>query len=457
MTLKELLMKRKTKELLNLLRYNGLPFPLDVSKEKEAGIKEAYYDDNDYTVPFLLEYLEKDEPDWDEYEMDEAELEMFKERHIKQLELAGLVKSVEDKRDAMCEMIAAKLLDKDHTKEVYHNLSDRCVEVMRSVISEGSDRGTHVELEVDIKADDKFPVNVLRDLGYCDIEVLDAYDSPDEYEHIIKIIIPNEIRDVFTVADNKEEDHIRKERIFVMDCCYIAARYYDEATIPMVYRIYLEWCAQSGNEHLLNVEEFEDLAVKAQKREDSCYELYELNGSRYILGYSFSDNDEDTYEFLKDKTKYLNDCDEAFYIPSFEEGMEYRKNGYWPSRSGYAKLKQFITDFYLDEQYINNSGLQMFAMVGDAEDYLRNGFMSRDDVDREADETFYEIIMDLSLDSDVEDIIKNNEHLTIPVTDEARQIFREALEECLMQTNFPYLNGYTKENCPEELERNLIG
>ena len=41
MTLKELLMKRKTKELLNLLRYNGLPFPLDVSKEKEAGIKEA--------------------------------------------------------------------------------------------------------------------------------------------------------------------------------------------------------------------------------------------------------------------------------------------------------------------------------------------------------------------------------------------------------------------------------
>ena len=59
--------------------------------------------------------------------------------------------------------------------------------------------------------------------------------------------------------------------------------------------------------------------------------------------------------------------------------------------------------------------------------------------------------------SDVEDIIKNNEHLTIPVTDEARQIFREALEECLMQTNFPYLNGYTKENCPEELERNLIG
>ena len=165
MTIKEMLIKRDTVELLRMLRSKALPFPIDVAKEDETRILAAYYDENDRTIPFLLEYLEEDEPDWDEYEMTEDKLKILKDNHYRQLELAGFVKNIEDKREDMCMALSDKLTDEMLMADAYLNMPDESVDIMRRVISDGKRKGDHQELDVDIKGDDKYPVELLRNLG----------------------------------------------------------------------------------------------------------------------------------------------------------------------------------------------------------------------------------------------------------------------------------------------------
>ena len=351
--------------------------------------------------------------------------------------MSQILRSIEEKRDDMCAKLSSFILgDKDMANE-YDLFPDQCINLMREVCAMMKNGEESVIMDVDLKAEDKKGPDLLENEGYCFCERVHAYDSGDEYEHIRKITFPAEILEVFQKIDSPSNYKNRRLKRTVSDICSLAASYYDEATMPMAYRIYEKWISEEKGQLEITLEEFAGISEKTASRMGT-YELYEYDGKYGILNYSFPSDDKEQAEFTRDRMRELEKEETDFFIPSIDEGKEFLKYGYWPSRSGFSGLKQFLTEYYLDEQTIQNSGASMFMMIDQDENEMKKRFMSLDDVDDEVEKEMCEIAFELRIGCDIKEILKEHQHILLSVTDEAGDRFRKLLKECDEQIPHPW-------------------
>ena len=435
----ELLGYKSTADLLNLLEQKKLGFPIAADETDKRKILRMYNDKDDFEVSWHLRLLDEEEPDWSEYsEMSAEDIRLLKEHHKDRLKLAQMIRSIEEKRDEMCTKLSSVILGTEDMAREYDLFPDECINLMREACAMLKSGEESAILDVDLKADEKRGPDLLEEEGYCSCERVHAYDSDDEYEHIRTITFPAEILEVFQKIDSPANDRNRRLKRTVSDICSLAASYYDEATMTMAYRIYKKWMSEETEQPKITSEEFAGIAQDIASKMGT-YDLYEYDGKFGILSYSFPDDDREQAESVRNRLRELETEEGNFYIPSVDEGREFLKYGYWPSRSGFSGLKQFLTEYYLDEQTMQNSGASMFMMIDQDENEMRRRFMSLDDVDEEVEKEMSEIAFQLRIGCDIEEIIDEHQHILLSVTEEAGNRFRELLKECDEQIPRPWL------------------
>ena len=124
-------------------------------------------------------------------------------------------------------------------------------------------------------------------------------------------------------------------------------------------------------------------------------------------------------------------CGYDFYLPTAEEIRNYRKYGYDLSRKSFGRLKQFVKEAYLDEKAMEDISARMFSMVIDDEETLLKRRYSMDWVEEQTLDKFLELQMDLAGGNDAESLMEYHEDFVAGFTDEAKQEWKEILEECV--------------------------
>ena len=150
------------------------------------------------------------------------------------------------------------------------------------------------------------------------------------------------------------------------------------------------------------------------------------------------------------------DCGYDFYIPTSEEIRGYQKYGYDPSRTCFARLRRFITEAYLDEKTLEDMSAGMFrAFLKDAEDLEHFRGCSMDEVEEETEETFSEMVQEITGNNNADSIMSYHEDFTAGFTDEAKQELKEILEECVETAPQTWYLGHSiKEVREQNLETN---
>ena len=436
----EMLMKKDTSELIAISSRYGIPFPVETDEQMEAEIKECYSDGSKYLIDYYLKTTDEEmEIDLSEYEeLNDDDIERYKKYNDREKHKAELVKAIEKSRPEICNEICKMILNPDEFKKIYVELSDESINHMLNAESIDEEDGI-VRLKTDLKSHDRYDAEILKRWGICELVKLDAYDSPDEYEHITEIIFTEDVLEVFKGVHSDELDRKRRKYNMIFDCCYVAQRYHDVSPIENAYKMYMDAARDDTKLPYINLDEFTAEAKMLEKR-DEMFFVYETEDAAYITNESYIDDDEESLVDIL--IEDAQDADTSYYIPSPEEREEFAKNSWWPSRESFNKLKIFIEKFYLDEQYIHNTGNSMFRMISDDEEYLKERFYSMDDVERNMEEQLSFMTMDIMFGRTLEEIEDYYNFIFLAITEKAKEEFIEIFENCVKDANLVSLNGH---------------
>ena len=440
----------KTTEILRNWESKDLFFFLKQRKEPCPGIEDSDEKDllwqvlhSDYPSPeFYLERLEVDMPSEKEFlkEMhgDKKAVNTIIE-HEKQMRRIGLlIQELFKRKEEYVDAVADYTLRPDVICRFMLELSDKMVSFLRDAGRE--------EISLDVAGSERDGYAVLEEKGYAAIRRVPAMESEDEREHFTGITLSEEFLDAFREMDTEKLEIQRKQNRLIKRATIIADAYYDVAPIDVVYRVYGVLC---DNEDSMGIKLPPDAFEDEMKKIDAFFTIVSYRGRMYYCNgmedveINDSTTGEDSYyvAMIEDAEYYSFD----YFIPSYAEMTEFLGNGYWPSRKHFRELRDLIQDYYLDEKTMREmevSMRNMFSAITGMEkskcDY------SMDDVERETDDTFFEIISNLLMGVKSGEIYKENKRITAVVKEPVKRRFRRLLKCCEQEANQCGCFGYTR-------------
>lgn len=400
---------------------------------------EYYYELSEENVDFW----EVDQDEFEDLETYESVKKFRKANH----ELSTSIRAAYDSKDIIADLIADKLLDRASFEDYLLGLGDLTIEILSNLANNDNVLESVDEIyPLNISWESNFSADVLEQLGYAIVKSTKPWKNEDDHRHIVGITISSDVLELFKEIYSEKFNYKRRNSSIVQDCCYIARNYYKAAPIDIVLKLYHQMCQADSIYPELDEESF---IKTAEKVANDLYIIYEHEGKKYVIEEylldSFEDDDED-YMILFDYLDIIREQNYDFYIPDADEFHDYLKNGYWSKREPYQKLKEWLTNFYLDEKDIANMFPSMLRML-DPEDYdeneeYYNERYSMDDLEEDVSEKMRMVIWYFMENGDVDYALDELEDLTAQVREEVKEELAEILHECLKQTNKVELLGY---------------
>ena len=449
----EQLLLKTTNELLEIWGTQlGLPFPVDLSEEEEYKVLSIYRRDRSLDVDFYLEYLERDEPTWDEDENeqdgDEEDPEIIENRkkwHYEMLATAQTIQQIEDGREVIAGAMSAILLSHDVLVYQYQKLEDESVALIREAY-EMEPKDGEVRVPVYFSGKECFRAKHICNLGYARIESIHAMYTDDGREVITDVYFPVSVVEAIREIDTEELRKKANTKFVVETICYTCTQYFEVIHMEKAFDLF---CAAAKEVRccLLSFSEFCDMTEYLRQEMFSCFDVIHADEGRFVAADFIRDIMDD--EGLSSVEGFF--CfdapiaDREYYIPSFQELKEYYAFGYWPSREGYRQLKELIEAFYEEERIMENNTNSMFSMFsGFSSKEEEERYYSMDAVDQNVEEELFNICSSFMGNNGVQDVLTNNlEHLWAWMNDEAKDKLEKYLEMAWENTNMSYLKGHT--------------
>ena len=458
MSLNKMLEQKEMKELIRLLRQYDLEDCLGLSPVDIDKAYRAYSDERSPSPEFYIDCLEEDEPDWSEYaEEGEDFIEESKRVWAEEKELGRTIKKIENSKVIICKALEEHLTKQSTLEEMYLRFSDNTLFFIRKLIEEGEETRTgDVVMEIDLKSDERTRVIFLETYyGICEFKRVPAYKSEDGYEHLVFVSFDKEVLGILEKLDTVDNDTERRIRSVIEDVNYVAIKYNDALPIETAYEFFRTYAEQTKECQLLSFENYIDKSLECSHRGMHC--ICEYKGKKYMTEpgnletvitdgeiIEVKESEDDYPSFFEATIEEMEKSHLKHYIPSAEEMKEYLDNGYWPTRECYARLKDLITEIYLDEQTIENATGAMFRMFDKGN--LERRYYSMDDVEDNVRDLIGYITMSIMGNNDIDDILDDNElkAVTWILKDETKDKLKQIITECSLKTNKPSLMGHTE-------------
>ena len=459
--LSDVLNTRELCDLIKIASEQNIVFPDFNTEEEWKAIKRLSAGPDSERIGYYLE-LSYEEDDDDNYSLTDN-LEEFDPETQKTIiafreqekNLMNSIRRAEDFKFVLSEKIAVRLLDKNVFEKYLIGAADVTIDLLEHLaVMEMSSVKHDSKYDLELPWEQNKSADALETAGYAVVYSTKAWENSDEHKHITGITVTSDVLKLFCDTYTSDFSMKRSNYNAIKKCCCLAVSYYEVALLETVMEIYHRLCESNGV--YLKMDE-RDFAEIAREQSSDFYEIVEFQGKCYVtiigasIGLEDIDNPGDT--LIEFRVQNLEEREFPPYIPEAEEIREYTENGFWPSRESYSRLKEWLTLFYMDEKEIENIGpgfMGMFLSMGAEDDeYFRQRY-SMDDVEENVLEKMQYITWLCMLDYTADEIMQDDEIevLTIPVTEQAKEEFRNIISECIKNTNKPNLIGYCDSNWP---------
>lgn len=456
-SLKEMLQSRPAKELVVLLKNNGLEYPWKVTANEKKLLWDGFF--GHYPEDYYEESMEKNafarmERDEDESEEEYQKRRKWEYKFRRKIRHTGqLLRDARAHAEEMANAVAEKLMQDEVFERAFQHVKP---ELATLLLDEG--RGEDGFVKMDLTREKAWKIKNLEKRGYITLKRIPAEKTADCREHIVGVMVPAEVRarfrELYTPAW-RLEDEIRS---LVSDCCYVIMQYHNVSLLENAWKLYAKAEAQRnengsgwGEMHRVVHLDYSDFAGIVEKmakvEEDSPFVLRKAGEQAYIFPSYMLDILEDEEDMTLEDLVSEYEPEEEYYIPEPAEMEDYLKYGYWHRQQPYAELGSFVEDFYKGEQSLENAGRNMFmaALAANGEDGSFRKMYSDDMVDDRTEEKTIEIADSLRMGETAASIYKWQERITAWLNKEGRKEFRHLLRECEKVTPRPEQRGFTLE------------
>ncbi|MBQ9010754.1 MAG: hypothetical protein IJ088_15715 [Clostridia bacterium] len=456
-TLAELLRKKTGKELFLLSMKRKLPFPGEWTESEEKEIIGVYYS-NRQQEEYYLEYLQ----DWENGEFeplennsDEAEREVLREWTEHHLRIGRRLRSINENKNDYVEILSKDMLKPESIRSLLLLLKDPCIRIIRDIVA-GTVKEENGFYLLACDPDKNWQYLILESTGYALIRKTDPYDEPDDRSHCTGICIPDDVLALIKKVDTAELEAERSMRRILDSIETIVQDYYDAAPIGVVHQVFSVLREESPDRYpALSEEELDRAIVEyAQNNPDKLYDMLTFRGKRYMYNTSAEEITDDTKAEDSYLVAILENWEEPGvkpYIPPLAEMQNYLEYNYWEAKKPFRDLRQFIVEFYMDEQSIEGmcGGIMMMGMDPDErDDYLRKRHYSMDRVLDNADQKFAFLLFCLSGGNEPGEIYQNQKEITCCLSDSAKRKFKRLLKKCYECVPQPQWQGNTVNHSP---------
>jgi len=433
MNLAEMLEKRQLPDLLQTAHDNKISFEGILTEEEEDTVfHQSGHQWNELVAHYYDYYLEEPE--------DFAEMENSDPQEWQSIILRSVRKCAESKAE-IASRAAEILLQEEMAEGCLVRWGNTMYELLDMVKRE---EGTQTVCLRDLPLNMTLSADRFSQKGYGMAAFTDPYHNEDGRRHCVSLELSRDVLDLFSRVCTTE--FIARQNICeavytaccIVKCCYGIAPL---ETAMKLYSIYSE-----GKLPELSEEEFIDMAVetgeylfKVRKKDGLYYIVDDITGGEAV------EMDEDELEYFAWNLDRMGKNGNDFYLPDRAEMKEFITEGYWPSRSGYRQLREFLQEYYLEDQKIERIGRNFYlALTGEEEDRVSEYDLDR--VDEETEEIIFEVVNRFMCGNSPEDAETSLQRIFDNLNDESRPRLREILALCARQTNSFNDMGYAGRN-----------
>lgn len=446
MDLREMLAQRELIALLMTAERSGISFEGILTKRETKQLFSQGGTDWYDRLRYYYRFAGNEEELFDRETLEEARTNKRLAAAVnKQKNIIHALEKADRQKDVIAQRTADQLLDRNRAETFLKHwilYACRLPELLGKSVSE--DPGEIIGLPLDLT----YFAEVLRRTGYAEAEFTDAYHNEDGHRHCVSLKVPAQVLALFNSICTPE--YVMKARIAraVSGSCNFAKEYYWAAPLETGMKLYR--ILSDGELPELSEEEYLRIA---EENSDYCYGIRLEEGRYYITEYNICEEDEELLEEELDVLMYsisrARDCSDDYYIPSREEMKEFIENSWWPSRRPYQQLRQFLEEYYLDEQTMNLMGSRMFTTMLSLPEEKTLSDYDMDRVEEEVQETMFEITDTLMCGNSVADVERMQDTIFMSIHDEAKAKLRDILEQCRRETNQRNDLGYAGRDTEE--------
>ena len=448
-------------DLLYIAWYNDCTLPDFIPEEGwkallgEMDLGSLPYDTRGRNrLELLLELAaEKEEHDWETYQMEgESDEDFLSRKAFHDLEYQTILWAEEanEKRAEIAKAIRKRIMDPDYFAKKLFIADDPLILCMQDILKR-DEKGP--EYAITLPWDDNYALDFLAKHGYFHLIERPANRDEECHRRILGLRVTGDVLSLFEKVYTPELDYQRRQSNLMGHLAYLGQDYYEVTPLSVLWKIYQNVAAEdpclAGR---ITEEEFYSLFQEKLKN-DNYWAFQEKDGITYHFPASALDildeeetedeNGEVITEEISSYSLRLEQYERGnfdFYIPSAAEAKEFFIYNYWPSREAYKELSDLIHLIYEDQFSMEQFSFSMLWGMDEPE--ATCGGYTMDDVEENALEKISYICMCLQGDCPVENTLEQLKDMLVWLNEETQEKIKDLIIACDKVTNKPNLMGY---------------